>query len=338
MAESDSTEGSSVWPKLLLWGAIIIAGFVYLSSINDKALQDESGQSIAESADTPPATVQAGAASTQPAVVPERSAPPPAHALPERQSAPIAVEPPAATTDTPDTTSAEPPVTEDARPPAQADSPMPAAETAPAARSAALGERAEDASAPPPAPSATAAISAQMPTAPPPPMLPAAVSEPAPSAAFPPPGVGIPDVGVQEAPAVTTPASLSPDAPTAPVVPAPRPESRSNDQGGVAESVSAGTLETALRVSPAPESPTGPVPPPAASLPAAPTTSALRDLLPPEPTAESIEREHARTMAGYRAMQMRRREQMRQYWEYMRGQHAPYGDYPGYAPDYYRGW
>ena len=43
-------------------------------------------------------------------------------------------------------------------------------------------------------------------------------------------------------------------------------------------------------------------------------------------------------MAEYRAMQLRRQEQMRQYWESMRRQYVPYDRYPGYAPDYYRNW
>lgn len=69
MAGSKSGKGVGIWPKLLLWGVVILAGFIYLRDINEKGAEGEPGEGIDATAPSSAAgSTSKGAIETAPAV------------------------------------------------------------------------------------------------------------------------------------------------------------------------------------------------------------------------------------------------------------------------------
>ena len=360
MAGSESSKGSSRWLKLLLWGLVIVGGFLYLRSINDKVLEDRPDVGIAEKADTAPATVDASAtAPAEPAEAPEGSTQPQSISFQEEQPAPAVEGSVNAQPDIPgipSISSAEPAEAAGTQPPPQTEPTEPAVETIPTMQWTAPDEGTQEA--PTPAPVILPAPAVTEPG----PATPHAEAESArtPSSAEPTPvAASVPEaprIRDQGAPVEVGPIP-EPENTQAP--PSPQMTARGSSHGGAPEPTSTALKEEAFpkgltseggpethtpRTTPtaAPPAPVTPAQPPTESHSAKPTTPLSGPTASPDlPTGHHAER-RARIMAEYQARQRMRREQIRQYREYTRGSRmpatGPYGAYPGYSPEDYRPW
>ena len=355
MAGPDSSKRLSPWPKLLLWGVVIVAGVLYLGVIRDKGSEDRPTEGSVQTEDRAPGgdvdTGKADPAAEAPiAPLPasDSNAQPQRVLTREVQPTPRLVEPVIVEPDTPSVWSAQmpPPTAESAAVPGVIARPR---QTAP------KDEPVDEAAAEPaalPVPAAVESGSAEPFVQPesaetPGSDLPAVAATPA-SAVPQVPGGGS-ELAVEvpaHAPALVPP--LSPQTPA-----------KTDDQAGAPEPVQA-RLRTRDAYSPASIGGTDldrgtPVPKlpmapprfanpsgPAMGLPAEPVVPYPIEARAPGPDVESFQEQRARIMAEYRAKQRWYRERMWRYWEFMDGLRSghtgPYGAYPGYAPRYYRQW
>jgi len=343
MAEPKPEKGVGISPKLVLWGVVILAGFFYLRSINEKGFQDKPDEVTNSAAQT--ASVESarqGAVETAPAV--------PTEPVTSSKIGEDSGEWPKPIVSGDEQSISEPPESAVAKPGApamsavgitgssDAKSPQMAEPTALPAEGTAMAQQPESGSKVVGELSHTGSS------------FPASVALESDSAA-------------RSTPAESSEGSLSAEAvPAAPSLPN---EPKTQREGGTAPReqvrmqrvVTKGAGKTSGPVpSQAPkhsdaqkrwtaQEPTvsgSPAPRhQEASLSVSPGAAAGKAAATDLPR-ESFEEQRARVMAEYQALRRERWELMREYWEYMgapgRRSMRPHGFYPGYAPEYYRPW